>query len=136
MTLLQGKTIFVVEDDALNLAVISTILRYQGATVYFDRWGVGTIEQMIKLKSIDVILLDLMFPQHVTGYDVFDKIRAMPQLVNIPVVAVTAMDSAAEMNKARAKGFSGYICKPIIRNKFAQYIVTIIGGQQVWAGRS
>jgi len=40
------------------------------------------------------------------------------------------------MNKARTKGFSGYICKPIIRNKFAQYIVAIIGGQQVWAGRS
>jgi CheY-like chemotaxis protein len=88
--LLQGKRIFVVEDDASNLAIISTILRRHGAKVLFDAWGSEALDKLVKLQPIDVILLDLNLPLGNNGYDIFRKIRATPELAKIPVALVTA----------------------------------------------
>jgi CheY-like chemotaxis protein len=129
---LRDTKIFVIEDDPNNLAIISAILRRQGATVYFDLWGHETTSRIINLMPIDVILLDLMLPGNITGYDIFDQLKAIPALANIPVVAVTAMDPATEVAKARDKGFDGFICKPIRTKTFTTYMHTILHGEQVW----
>ena len=131
-TSLEGKVAFVLEDDVNNLAIISSILSRIGMTVYFDTWGRNTAVQIKKFMPIDIILLDMMLPNNVSGYDVFDAIRATPGLEEVPVVAVTAMDPGTEMAKARAKGFSGYIGKPIRSRTLARAIAAILNGQQVW----
>jgi CheY-like chemotaxis protein len=82
---------------------------------------------------IDVLLLDLMLPKGLSGYEVFDQIRAVPGLQDFPIVAVTALDPGIGMNKAREKGFKGYITKPIRANTFGQYIAAILDGKEVWA---
>jgi len=131
--LLAGKHIFVVEDDPTNLAIISTILRQHGATVSFDPWGSATLDKIeIIKKEIDLIVLDLMFQDQVTGYDIFDAMQAVPELAHIPIVLVTSSDPDIEMNKARAKKFSGYISKPINRMRFPKQIAAILEGQEVW----
>ncbi len=131
--LLKGKHIFVVEDDSLNLAIIRTILQRAGAVVPFDHWGDATLQKMLSYTfKIDLILLDIMFPHNVSGYDIFDAIRAVPELSDIPIVAVTASDPDIEMNKAREKGFSGYICKPLDRTGFAHLVAAILEGREVW----
>lgn len=81
---------------------------------------------------IDLILLDLMFPNHISGYDIFDRIRENPTFAHIPIVAISAADPALEMSKARAKGFSGFIGKPINLLQFPQQIVQLLEGEQVW----
>ncbi len=131
--LLKGKRIFVVEDDAGNLAIVSHLLQHQGAVVHFDRWGSATIERLRVLQPIDMILVDLMLPRNISGYDIFDQVKAIPDLANIPIVAVTALDSNTEMNKARSKGFSGYLCKPFSFIDFPRHIAAILDGQQIWA---
>lgn len=131
--LLQGKHIFVVEDDPLNLAIIRTILQRAGAVVPFDHWGDTTLKRMLDYPfKLDLILLDLMLPHQFSGYDIFNSIRAVPELGQIPIVAVTASDPDVEMNKAREKGFSGYICKPLDRAKFARYVAAILEGEEIW----
>lgn len=129
---LENKHVFVVEDDAANLAVISAILRYNDARVTYDRWGRETISKMKRAGPVDLILLDLMFPHGVTGYDIFDKIQAEPDLANVPVVVVTASDPAAELPKVQARGFAGYICKPINRHNFPKQLESILEGEPVW----
>ncbi len=129
---LENKRIFLLEDDTNNLVIISAILRRNGATVFNDTWGSNTVYLIKRYLPIDVILLDLMLPDGVTGYDVFNQIKATPQLAHIPVVAVTAKDPDTEMKIAREKGFSGYISKPIRSQPFAQAIVAVIEGAEVW----
>ena len=131
--LLKGKNIFVVEDDPINLAVISSILRAMGAKVTIDLWGDTATHTLVKAMPIDILLLDLMLPNNLSGYDVFDQVRAVPELKEVPIVAVTALDPGIGMNKAREKGFKGYITKPIRANTFGQYIAAILDGQEVWA---
>lgn len=134
MKLLDGKRILVVEDDAANLAIALYTLQHAGAVCHFERWGAGTVEAMKALGRIDIVLLDMMFPRNVSGYDVFDRIRAESIFKNIPIVAVTALNSRAEMARARAKGFCGYIFKPIDLDTFPSNIASILAGTQVWGG--
>ena len=131
--ILKGKNIFVIEDDPINLAVISSILRSLGAKVTIDLWGDTATQTLVKAMPIDILLLDLMLPKGLSGYDVFDQIREVPELNEVPIVAVTALDPGIGMNKAREKGFQGYITKPIRANTFGQYISAILEGKQVWS---
>jgi CheY-like chemotaxis protein len=130
--LLQGKRIFVVEDDPSNLAIITTILRRHGASVPFETWGSGTVDKLRSILPIDLILLDLALPRGLTGYDVFDEIKKVPELKDIPVVLVTAADPTIEMVKARDKGINGFISKPLSYATFGKAVDAILNGEGVW----
>ena len=130
---LKGKHVFVVEDDVINLAIITTILQRYGATVYYDVWGANTVSQMRVVPQLDIVLLDLMLQRtKLSGYTVYDQIRSDPQLKAIPVVLVTAADSDLELPVARQKGFNGYISKPIDRAQFGQQVADVIEGKEIW----
>jgi adenylate cyclase len=130
--LLNGKRIFIVEDNAGNLAIMQTILDQHGAKIFFERWGRNTCERLRAALPIDLILLDLMLPDGVTGYQVFDAIQAFPDLAQIPVVLVSAADVGEERETAMSKGLKGFISKPIRVTTFARFIVEAIEGKQVW----
>lgn len=130
--LLSGKRIFVVEDDAVNVAIAEYILKGQGAEVFHDYWGSFAARRLLSLLPIDVILMDLMLPRGVSGYEVFGELQEQPRLADIPAVIVSASDPTIELNKARALGFHGYICKPIDHKSFPRLIASIIDGKQVW----
>lgn len=133
MKILEGKSIFMVEDDPTNLAVIRVILQNAGATVPFDSWGDMTLKKMVGYyEKIDLILLDIMLPNGRSGYEVFDAIKAEPTLNNIPIVAVTASDPDLEMPKVKAKGFSGYISKPIDRHQLPLDLEKVLNGEPIW----
>lgn len=129
---LENKNIFIIEDDAENLAVISTILRRDGANVHFDRWGVETLERIRTHGNIDVILCDLMLPGDVDGYDVLKLLRQDESVKDIPVVAVTASDPDVEMELVREAGFNGFVSKPLSRRNFGAQIVAVLNGDEIW----
>lgn len=81
---------------------------------------------------VDAILLDLMLPGGISGYKVFEQIRAEPMFAKVPVVAVSAADSIVAIHACQKSGFSGFIAKPIDVNLFPQQIAGIIRGEQVW----
>lgn len=130
---LEGKYIFVVDDDVVNLAIITSILKRGGATVYYDVWGANTLAQMKSLPKLDIVLLDLMLQRtKLSGYTIFEQIRSDPETKLIPVVLITAADSSTELPVARGKGFNGYISKPIDRITFGQQVADVIEGKGVW----
>lgn len=130
--LLDDKHIFVVEDNAANAGVMLTALQINGANTYLDRWGTHLVSRLRTMPYLDLILMDLMLPNGVTGYDVFDLIKTEPTLVHIPIVVVSASDANIEMQKARERGFRGYLSKPIHYPAFAATIASILQGNEVW----
>lgn len=129
---LDSKVVFIIEDNVGNRAIMQTLLEQAGAKVYFERWGVDSVEQIKKVMPVDIILLDLMFPRGVTGYDVFDAIRADTQFQEIPIVAVSASEPEISIPKTREKGFSGFIAKPISYMNFTKQVDIIINNGSVW----
>lgn len=130
--LLRGKRIFIVEDNSGNLAIASIYLKQHGATVDFSRWGHSAFERIMKALPIDVILMDLMLPQNISGFDIFKQFRAVPELKNVPIVAVSAADPDIAVPRALEMGFSGFIAKPITP-LISKQIADVIAGKDVWA---
>ena len=72
-------------------------------------------EQAIKLARLeipDLILMDLSLP-HVDGLSATRQIRAVPYLRKVPIVAVSAHDTADFHAEALASGCNEYVTKPI-----------------------
>jgi two-component system cell cycle response regulator DivK len=59
----------------------------------------------------DLILMDIQLPG-INGYDVARRIKADPELRDIPVIAVTSFALSGDEGKAREAGCDGYITKP------------------------
>lgn len=132
MLLLREKLIFIVEDNLQNRVVFQMALIRHGAQVEFDRWGDRSLLYLRRLPRVDVIIVDLMLADGVTGFTIFDQIRTEPTFNNVPVVAVSAMDPALALPKVRDKGFAGFIVKPINNRLFGTQIARIVAGERVW----
>ena len=129
---LKDKRVFIVEDHVGNMAVMMTILEAHGAVVKHDRWGKESVDKLIKFAPVDIILLDLMISQQISGYDIFDQIRSQSDFDSIPIVAVSASEASVAIPKTRTKGFAGYIAKPINIDRFPHQIAQILEGENVW----
>jgi CheY-like chemotaxis protein len=129
---LAGKRIFIVEDNLENKTIAQMLLERAGAKVMIDRWGVDIANRLAKFAPLDAVLLDLMLPGQVTGYDVFKQIRQLEQFVHVPIAAISAADASTAIPKAQEMGFSGFISKPIDFQNFALQIKQIIDGESIW----
>lgn len=129
---LQGKNIFFTEDNLQNRIIYQTILVRYNVTTKFERWGRDAVNMLQTMPQVDLIVLDLMLAEGVSGFDIYDQIRALPQYAQVPIVAVSAMDAALAVPQARAKGFAGFIAKPIDNRLFPQQLAAILDGEQVW----
>jgi CheY-like chemotaxis protein len=132
--LLKHKRIFLVEDNQSNATIIQMLLEQEGARVLRGRWGgPDTIQLFKKALPIDLIVMDLMLPNGITGYDVYDDLVRCGDADGIPVVAVSAGEPAIAIPKTRDKGFSGFIAKPVDFTHFPNQIADILMGTPVWS---
>lgn len=132
--LLKGKHIFIVEDNVQNRVIFQMTLVRHGALVDFERLGNNTVYRLKNLsRAVDLIILDLMLANAISGFTLIGEIRALANLAAVPIIAVSAMDPAIAIPEARAKGFTGFIAKPINNKLFPQQIARIINGEQIWS---
>lgn len=129
---LKGKYIYIIEDNLQNRVVFQMALTRQGALVDFDRWGRDAVFHLENTSRVDLIVLDLMLANGISGFDLYDEIRAIPTTADVPIVAVSAMDAAVAIPIARARGFNGFIAKPIDYNQFSKQLLAVINGEPVW----
>lgn len=129
---LKNKRVFIVEDDATNMAVFAVSLRQSGASIVQDPWNRQTLSILKSNMPVDAILLDLMLKNNISGYDIYDQIRSVPELAYIPVIIVSAADPSIQIPKAKAKGFSGFIGKPISPILLPKQVAQCIAGEKVW----
>src|SRR5437899_437469 len=76
-------------------------------------------------QSPDVILMDLQMPK-LNGYEAAAEIRAIPALRRIPLLTVTAFAMVGDCDRILARGFDGYIAKPISPDTFVTEVEAFI----------
>lgn len=130
--LLEGKRIFIVEDNSLNRVVYTMTLRLEGAWLEFDRWGFEATAKLRTNDTWDLIILDLMLSRGISGFDIFEQIRQMPQHNGTPIVAISASEPEVAIARARKQGFSGFIAKPVDEALLVKQVAKLIAGEQVW----
>lgn len=102
--------ILLAEDDALTAALIIHRLEREAFEVAHCSNGLDAVEA-VATQQFDMIVLDVQMPG-IDGFDVLDRIRAMPELSEIPIVLVTAVGSEGDVVRGFALGADDYILKP------------------------
>ena len=102
--------ILVVDDNDMNLFLLSKILELEGYQVTTAQNGIEAI-QLAAQKMPDLALLDVMMPE-MDGYELCRKMRQPPFSTKIPIVMLTAMNSETERAQALEAGANDIWSKP------------------------
>ncbi|MBK8882988.1 MAG: response regulator [Bacteroidales bacterium] len=123
---LKGIRVLVVEDIALNQLLMKTLLDDFGFE--YDIAGNGKIAiSMLEEKSYDIVLMDLQMPE-MNGFEAAKHIRSV--LKNqIPIIALTADVTTADLDRCKAMGMNDYISKPLNERTLYGKIVDLLKKQ-------
>jgi PAS domain S-box-containing protein len=106
-----GKSpILVVDDDAVSRHVLAQTLTNAGLDaeeVPSGQAALAWLEQNVPC----LVLLDLVMPEP-DGFAVLRYIRARPELADVPVVVLTALDADDEVQQVFSSGADDYVHKP------------------------
>ncbi len=119
----QNLRVLVAEDVALNQLLIKIILSDFGFEYELVGNGKLAIEKM-KTHTFDIILMDLQMPE-MNGYEATEYIRKTLKS-QIPIVALTADVTTADVSKCKEFGMDDYISKPISENLLYSKIMELV----------
>lgn len=104
-------TILYVEDNPDNRMLVRRILLSEDYTVHEASSATEALEKLKTLRP-DLILMDINMPE-MDGYTLTAKIRELPRMGAIPIIALTANVMRGDREKSLEAGCDGYIQKPI-----------------------
>ena len=105
----QGD-IMIVDDKPANLKLLEDMLLQQGHEVRSLPLGRLALAAAAKHPP-DLILLDVNMPE-MNGYEVCERLKATPDLLDIPVIFLSALNETHDKVKAFRSGAVDYISKP------------------------
>ncbi len=110
---LTGMRLLVVEDNLINQQVAQELLVAEGAFVEIAGNGqLGVAAVAAANPPFDAILMDLQMPV-MDGYGATRAIRQQLNLIDLPVIAMTANAMASDRAACLAAGMNDHIGKPI-----------------------
>ena len=113
-------TILVIEDNEMNLDMLSRRLSKRGHTVLIATDGAQGVDMTHQHKP-DLILMDMSLPV-MDGWQATRIIKADSAIKHIPIIALTAHAIAGDREKCLAAGCDEYETKPI---KFPELLAKI-----------
>ncbi len=120
----MANQILVVDDNDINLALVSKILELEGYQVSVACDGMEAIQSVISSKP-DLAILDVMMPD-MDGYELCKKLREPPINATMPIVMLTAMNSDMEKSLAVEAGANDIWSKPFDVDTFRKRIAELI----------
>jgi two-component system cell cycle response regulator DivK len=103
--------ILYVEDNPENRLLINRILTVEGYTVAEAENAEKALE-FVETQTPDLILMDINMPD-VDGYTLTAQMKTLPQLLDVPIIALTANVMRGDRERTLAAGCDGYIQKPV-----------------------
>lgn len=120
-------SILVVDDDRMNLRLVTAALERAGHTVLSAGGGAEGIEAAL-VHAPDLILMDVQMPG-IDGITALKRLRAEPRTARLKVVALTALAMNGDRERLIAQGFDGHLSKPIRYKEFLAAIETLISAR-------
>jgi len=107
---LIGRKILIVDDDRINLRILSGILHGERYEITLAESGEAALEAYAKAMP-DLVLLDVVLP----GIDGFETCRTLKHLYGVdgaPVIFITAKSESDDVVQGLAAGGVDYLPKP------------------------
>lgn len=126
MSKTRPARVVIVEDNALNLELMQTVLAGAG----FEVHGAADARAGLALTRRvhpDVVLMDVQLPE-MDGLEATRALRADPATAAIPVIAVTAHVKKDDEDRCLAAGCVLHVAKPIDTREFPRLVQRVVGG--------
>lgn len=121
---MTGKnTILIVDDEPFGRETLGDLLLTEDYTLAFAANGPEALAKAAELTP-DVILLDVMMPG-MDGFEVCRRLRADPNLAEVPVIMITALDDRASRLIGIEAGADDFMSKPFDRVELRTRVKTI-----------
>lgn len=108
---MSGPRILYIEDNVENRVLVKRVLEVEGYVVLEADDGPSGM-RIAKQEVPDLILMDINLPE-VDGYEMTARLRQVPSLVGVPIVALTAYVLKGDRERSLEAGCDGYIQKPV-----------------------
>ena len=125
--------ILVVEDNEDNLGLLKKILGHYGHDVIGAANGALAVA-LVAEERPDLVLMDLQMPE-MDGWEATRRLREMPGLASLPIIALTAHALRPEdRQRAVDAGCTDYVTKPFNRQELLEKIRLYGSGRFVSPG--
>jgi len=104
-------TILIVDDNPQIVELLEAYLEPLTPRVLTAKDGQAALDA-VENQRPDLILLDIMMPKR-SGFEVCRILKDDPRYRDIPIVMVTALNEAADIERAQESGADHYISKPV-----------------------
>ncbi len=115
----RGQTILVVDDSEQQRQIAAEILNRLGYAPTVVASGEEAIEY-IKVKPVDLILLDMLMPPGINGLETYKQILVFRP--NQKAIIASGYSRSAPIKEARALGVSEYVLKPYSVRQIGQAV--------------
>lgn len=109
----DNKEILVAEDEDSNFRFLEMVIKDTNAVLYRAKTGTQALD-IIKNKSIDVILMDIKMPE-MDGLEAIKQIKKINP--NVPIIIQSAFSMPNDKKLGYDAGATHFITKPISRDK-------------------
>jgi two-component system cell cycle response regulator DivK len=109
--MLTSQKILYVEDNIDNRILVRRILIAEGYDI-LEAQDANEALQVVQRQRPDLILMDINMPE-IDGYTLTTRLKGMPGLRSVPIIALTANVMRGDRERSLEAGCDGYIQKPI-----------------------
>jgi len=120
----EPVNVLIVDDSRTTRTMLSSTFSKEGFTVEVAESGEQSIEILQKFKP-DFITMDIKM-DGIDGFQTSKIIRSNENTKDIPIIIITAVDTAETRLKSIEHGISEYYVKPFNPIKLIQYVKTVI----------
>lgn len=110
---MAANRILIVDDEANNRRTLAALLAPLGAELIQAGDGRTGLELATQTRP-DIILLDVMMPD-LDGFEVCRRVRGEPELAEVPIIMITALDDRDSRLTGIEAGADDFIAKPVDR---------------------
>ena len=124
--------ILIVDDVVSNVLLLKILLSNEKFQVCTANCGNMCIEQA-KSEKPDLILLDVMMPD-ICGFDTAVLLKKDPELRDIPIIFLTALNSPADLVKGFQVGASDFLSKPFNKEELivrVMHQITLVAAKRL-----
>ncbi len=113
--------ILIVDDVMSNVLLLKILLTNEKFQVCTANCGKACIEQARK-EHPDLVLLDVMMPD-ISGFDTAVIMKKDPELKEIPIIFLTALNTPADLVKGFQVGANDFLTKPFNKEELVMRVM-------------